>query len=650
MRTYRKSNIFLSLVFLLLAGCSKEPQVERLSASACGSSSVTLRFECETPHEAVSRAANENAVRDINLWACGTDVGRNVHLYVPGGKTTAALTLIPDNYRFYAVANAGRDLGDMAEAALQTLAAPFSGEPGDGAALPMAARGELRVSGPASLTLRLRRLVSRLSLSLSVAPALQSALTIESVQLLSVPDRCLYFADNRPGDPSQWTDYPVQNVSGASFSRSYYLPENMAGVNSSVASERQKDKAHAPAGASWLRIKARHNDRPVTYSVYLGANNTTDFNVERNTLQHLNVTLSGSEPIDLRVSRFSLALGTPAASYLPLDKVSVPLTFTAENQAGNSFTLRCALTQGKGRVLLDGTDITSAPVSLPSTGSSRTLTFEPSAYGQQAAFTLTVTDAEGRQISRSLSTYIKPKGELKLSMTAPVRVTAGHRSTFPVTVSEENYAGTFRLRLSSATAASIGSFYFQGKQIAPGVPAEFTVDAGTHNVEFAAANSFGGELSLTATVTDDWGESRSVTRTASVSPDIVVLHPRLSVETVYERTMDSAYTMRPYVDLKVTSERAVPTAVTVTVDVLCTGRHNLSGSLKSYPVTQSVTIPAGGATSNTVRLRWPMETPQYHTSDDSYVSPGYAYESVACRPGASSPSFYGGVAFQLNAD
>ena len=650
MRTYRKSNICLSLVFLLLAGCSKEPQMERLSASECGSSSVTLRFECETPQEAASRVADENAIRDINLWACGTDVGRNVHLYLPGGKTAAALTLIPDNYRFYAVANAGRDLGDMAEAALQTLAAPFSGEPGDGAALPMAARGELRVSGATSLTLRLRRLVSKLSLSLSVAPALQSALTIESVQLLSVPDRCLYFADNRAADLSQRTDYPVQNVSGTSFSRTYYLPENMAGVNASVASERQKDKAHAPSGATWLRIKGRHNDRPCTYSVYLGANNTTDFNVERNTLQYLNVTLSGSEPTDLRVARFALALGTPAASYLPLDKVSVPLTFTAENQAGNSFTLRCALTQGKGRVLLDGTEITSASVSLPSTGSTRTLTFEPSAYGQQVALTLTVSDAEGRQVSRSLSTYIKPKGELKLAMTVPARVTAGQRSTFPITVSEENYAGTFRLRLSSATASSVGSFYFQGKQIAPGVAADFSVAAGTHNVEFAAANAFGSELSLTAAVTDDWGESRSVTRMASVSPDIVVLHPRLSVETIYERTMDSAYTMRPYVDLKVTSERAVPTAVTVTVDVLCTGRYNLSGNLKTYPVTQSVTIPAGGAASNTVRLRWPMETPQYHTSDDSYVSPGYAYESVACRPGSASPSFYAGVAFQLNAD
>lgn len=340
-----------------------------------------------------------------------------------------------------------------------------------------------------------------------------------------------------------------------------------------------------------------------------------------------------------------------AASYLPLDKVSVPLTFTAENQTGNSFTLRCALSQGRGRVLLDGADITSTPVSLPSTGSSRTLTFEPSAYGQQVAFTLTVTDAEGRQVSRSLSTYIKPKGELKLSMTAPDSVTAGSRSIFPITVSEENYAGTFRLRLSTATTSSIGSFNFQGRQIIPGVPAEFTVYAGTHNVELTAANAFGGDVDLTATVTDDWSESRTVTRTASVSPDIIVLHPKLNVETVREYPIDSLYTMMPYVNLKVVAGQAVPTAVTVTVDVLCTGRYTgYQGGLKTYPVTQSVTIPAGSTVSNVVRLPWPMGTPTYYISDNMPADPGYAYESVSCRPGAITPSSYGSVVFQLNVD
>lgn len=78
---------------------------------------------------------------------------------------------------------------------------------------------------------------------------------------------------------------------------------------------------------------------------------------------------------------------------------------------------------------------------------------------------------------------------------------------------------------------------------------------------------------LTATVTDDWNESRTVTRTASVSPDIIVLHPKLNVETVREYPIDSLYTMMPYVNLKVVAGQAVPTAVTDN------GRRTLHGTL-----------------------------------------------------------------------
>lgn len=636
--------MLLLLVSGIMTGCGEKTESEG-NASAAGSCRTVFIAEPLAETKAAS-ATDETKIADVNLWAFHESSGNATHLYSSSGAALPAVELLPGTYRIYTIANSGKDLGEMDEQLLQTLAASFSGEPGDGAVLPMAARSEIAVSKSASVTLPVERLVAKLSLSLSVAPALQGSLILESVQLLSVPNRCLYFADNRTSDPASSIDYTASNVSGASFSRTYYLPENLAGTNSSVSSERQKDKAHAPSGATWLRIEARHNDRPVTYSVYLGANNTTDFNVSRNTVQYLNITLSGSEPGDLRVARFSLSLGTPAASYLPLDKVSVPLTFTAENQAGNSFTLRCALTQGQGRVLLDGTDITSTSVSLPSTGSTRTLTFEPSAYGQQAALTLTVSDAEGRQVSRSLSTYIKPKGELQFSMPSLGQPTAGSRSSFPLTVSEENYAGTFRLQFSTATASSVGSFYFQGKQIASGAPADFTVAAGTHNVEFAAANSFGGELSLTATVTDDWGESRSVTRTASVKPEVIELHPALDVEIVRESALDSAYTMMPYVTLEVTADKTVPTAVTVTVDVICTGHNTLNGSQQSYTVPQSVTIPAGSTVSNAVRLRWPMGTPYYHTSDDSYVSPGYEYRQVQYNMKNISPSSYGGVVFQ----
>ena len=159
---YIRNMIPLLSLFLLaqwaLASCNEAPEAEYGAARPAedGSCPVTLRFEPEDMQPTATRAADENAIRDLNIWACGTGIGRDVHLYVPDGQRSATLALIPDNYHFYAVANAGYDLGEMNEAALQTLAASFSGEPGTGETIPMAARGELHISGPASLTLRSR--------------------------------------------------------------------------------------------------------------------------------------------------------------------------------------------------------------------------------------------------------------------------------------------------------------------------------------------------------------------------------------------------------------------------------------------------------------------------------------------------------------
>lgn len=640
---------FIWIVVFMACACEKSEYDHPDSHMSNGTYSLILYVEDETFEQVVTRAVEENSIRNLNIWAYGIETGRNFHLYTTQGLSSTTLELVPGNYHIYVIANSGKDLGEMSEASLQALSFTFDGEPKDKDLLAMAARGEINISGPASLTLRLKRLVSKVSLSLDVLPSLQGSLSLENIQLLSVPKKCLYFGDNRPTDLAEVIDYPKESLTSGSYNRTYYLPENLAGTNSAVTSEQQKDISHAPSGASRLCIHARHGDRLVTYHVYLGENNTDDFNVTRNTVQHLNITLCGSNPNDLRVARFSLSLGSIASSYLPLDVISTPFVFTAENQKSNQFTLACKMTQGSGRVLLDGTDITSTSISLPSTGSSRTLSFEPNTYGQQVAFTLTVSDAEGRQVSRTLSTYIKPRGELLLSMPSLGRPMAGSRSTFPITISEENYNRSFRLQLTTATSQSIASFYFQGQKLTPGVPSTFTVNAATHQVEIVAANTI-GDVDLTATVTDDWKDSKTVTRTATVLPEIIVLHPSLSVNIQREYPMDSLYVDEPYVTLQVKAEKSVPVAVTVSVNAQCTGYCSFNKQHKTIPVKLTVTIPAGKTTSNSVQTSWPMEVSSYYINGNVEASVGYNYESVVCQPLSVTPSFSEGVAFQLNAE
>lgn len=267
---------FIWIVVFMACACEKSEYDHLDSHVSNGTCFLTLYVEDETFEQVVTRAVEENSIRNLNIWAYGIETGRNFHLYTTQGLSSTTLELVPGNYHIYVIANSGKDLGEMSEASLQALSFTFDGEPKDKDLLAMAARGEINISGPASLTLRLKRLVSKVSLSLDVLPSLQGSLSLENIQLLSVPKKCLYFGDNRPTDLAEVIDYPKESLTSGSYNRTYYLPENLADTNSAVTSEQQKDISHAPSGASRLCIHARHGDRLVTYHVYLGENNTDD--------------------------------------------------------------------------------------------------------------------------------------------------------------------------------------------------------------------------------------------------------------------------------------------------------------------------------------------------------------------------------------
>jgi hypothetical protein len=86
----------------------------------------------------------------------------------------------------------------------------------------------------------------------------------------------------------------------------YYMPENIAGVNSSVGSQSFKS-LYAPAKATWLEIKGegissdgRINEY-ATFKFYLGNNLITDYNVNTNTIYSFTVRFKGLNIKDMRL-------------------------------------------------------------------------------------------------------------------------------------------------------------------------------------------------------------------------------------------------------------------------------------------------------------------------------------------------------------
>ena len=72
--------------------------------------------------------------------------------------------------------------------------------------------------------------------------------------------------------------------------------------------DQDKNADNAPSCASYLMIRAARGNRTLYYRVYLGRNNTTDFNVGRNTSHTLDITISGDNEVDTRVHGYTLSV------------------------------------------------------------------------------------------------------------------------------------------------------------------------------------------------------------------------------------------------------------------------------------------------------------------------------------------------------
>lgn len=86
----------------------------------------------------------------------------------------------------------------------------------------------------------------------------------------------------------------------------FYMVENRRGVVNTSTDQREKAR-YAPAYATYALINANYmnnNNGTVTsakYKIYLGANNSNDYNIERNRLYTYNITITGASETDVNV-------------------------------------------------------------------------------------------------------------------------------------------------------------------------------------------------------------------------------------------------------------------------------------------------------------------------------------------------------------
>ncbi len=294
-----KKYLLILAAILLLWGCIAEDRTECTNPRGVFVS-LTVRPERMS---SVTRSADETAIRDLNLYLY--DDNSNVVLHRYQTSATLRFECLPGDYRIRITVNMGRDLGE--NPASEDFTVSYADEYN---VLPMAYEGNVTImpSTDGVLTLpavEVQRCVAKISYNISVEPA---DIELRSVQLLSVPRSVSVFdmAAAPSDDPDDYTDCPEVELSGQQAAGDCYLLPNMQGVVATITDQKQKNPENAPANASYLLIRAVRGSKVLAYYIYLGGNNTSDFNVRANVHYRFNISILGDSEVDTRISSYAV--------------------------------------------------------------------------------------------------------------------------------------------------------------------------------------------------------------------------------------------------------------------------------------------------------------------------------------------------------
>ena len=305
--------ISLPLFYLLLCSCSREVTMPVDSAASERPVTAELRITTEDMLRLATRATDEEAIRDINLYLFGRSNGQSLHFY--SRSALVRFECLPGEYDLYVAANLGADLGERSAQQLLDYTIKWQEEY---ATLPMSAVMTVAIAPDKENNtvtlppLSVRRTVAKIAYNIRVADKVPD-LELRSVRLCSVPGHTTPFTPASTPSTSEkdFTDAPLVELPDAarrSCSGVQYLFENPQGTVPSITDQRDKTADNAPACASYLMIRATRGSRILDYRIYLGENNTTDFNVGRNTAHTLDITISGDNEVDTRVHGYTLSV------------------------------------------------------------------------------------------------------------------------------------------------------------------------------------------------------------------------------------------------------------------------------------------------------------------------------------------------------
>ena len=412
----------LLLPLSILCSCIYEDE-----ADCCRPTKVRVEMAVRPDPMMTVTRADEATIRDLNFYLYNADGGIILHRY----QTSATLRFecLPGSYRIRIAANMGRDLGENPASEDFTVAHADEYD-----VLPMAYEGDITIipSADGMLTLpavEVQRCVSKISYHITVAPAVAD-IELRSVQLFSVPRSVSVFdmAAAPSDDPDDYTDCPEVELSGQQAAGDCYLLPNMQGMVAAITDQRQKNPENAPANASYLLIRAVRGSKILAYYIYLGGNNTSDFNVRANAHYRLNISILGDSEVDTRISSYAVNVHdtyeeNAAGGYCTYNPFQMLAVEIDGNPAPLTLRGRIGVAQGNaGAFCLNGSPVGEGrDLTLPEQPGPNVfgVNYAPGIYttvNSQVVYTVTVEDDAGfaqsfdigHRFANHLDVYIHP--------------------------------------------------------------------------------------------------------------------------------------------------------------------------------------------------------------------------------------------------
>ncbi len=285
----------------MMSSCIKD-EIE-----VCPSLQDEVRFALQVQEEGVqyiTRTTDEQTVRDVNIFLYDPrSMLPDRHFYVESG--TVECSVLPGSYEAYAVANVHRDMGEMTREQLfaKQLTSTTNYE-----TIPMSGHTTLAVENRMlTPVITVRRTVAKIVCNVSIESTVVNTLVLQSVQIINAAATTRLFAEKQVAERFVSIAAPaIASPESRMATRTFYLLENCRGNVPSITTQQQKCTANAPKGATYLRIVAQRDGKQLIFNVYLGENNTSNFDVRRNTVQMLDIRIVGENEIDMRVHSFEV--------------------------------------------------------------------------------------------------------------------------------------------------------------------------------------------------------------------------------------------------------------------------------------------------------------------------------------------------------